>query len=54
MSDDLIEKGKESAAIKAVDENVQKGMVLGIGSGSTVVYAERFKLEMHTYILSSV
>ncbi len=39
MSDDLIEKGKESAAIRAVDENVKKGMVLGIGSGSTVVYA---------------
>ena len=39
MSDDLIEKGKESAAVKAVDENVRKGMVLGIGSGSTVVYA---------------
>jgi ribose 5-phosphate isomerase A len=39
MSEDLIEKGKKNAAIKAVDENVKKGMILGIGSGSTVVYA---------------
>jgi ribose 5-phosphate isomerase A len=39
MSDDLIEKGKKNAAIKAVDENLKKNMVLGIGSGSTVVYA---------------
>lgn len=36
---DLIEQGKKSAAEKAVEENVKKGMVLGIGSGSTVVYA---------------
>ena len=47
MSDDLIEKGKESAAIKAVDENVQKGMVLGIGSGSTVVYAVKRIAELN-------
>ena len=39
MSDDLIEKGKKNAAIKAVRENVKKNMILGIGSGSTVVYA---------------
>jgi len=39
MSDDLIEKGKRAAANKAVEENVKKGMILGIGSGSTVVYA---------------
>jgi len=47
MSDDLIEKGKESAAIKAVDENVKKGMVLGIGSGSTVVYAVKRIAELN-------
>ncbi len=47
MSEDLIEKGKESAAIRAVDENVKKGMVLGIGSGSTVVYAVRRIAELN-------
>jgi ribose 5-phosphate isomerase A len=39
MSKELIEKGKRAAANKAVEENVKKGMILGIGSGSTVVYA---------------
>ncbi|MBD3194981.1 MAG: ribose 5-phosphate isomerase A [Candidatus Lokiarchaeota archaeon] len=36
---ELIELGKKKAATKAVDENVKKDMILGIGSGSTVVYA---------------
>lgn len=39
MSEDLIEKGKRLAAYKAVEENVEDGMIVGIGSGSTVVYA---------------
>ena len=39
MSDNLIEMGKKNAAIKAVEDNVKPNMVLGIGSGSTVVYA---------------
>jgi len=39
VSEDLIEIGKKNAAFKAVEENVKKGMILGIGSGSTVVYA---------------
>jgi len=39
MSRELIEKGKKCAAIKAVDENLKENMILGIGSGSTVVYA---------------
>ncbi|MHA1671180.1 MAG: ribose 5-phosphate isomerase A [Promethearchaeota archaeon] len=39
MSKDLIELGKKNAAYKAVEENVKDGMILGIGSGSTVVYA---------------
>ena len=39
MPEDLIELGKKNAAIKAVDENVKKNMIIGIGSGSTVVYA---------------
>ena len=39
MSKELIELGKKNAAIKAVEENIKRNMVVGIGSGSTVVYA---------------
>ncbi|MFX0004579.1 MAG: ribose 5-phosphate isomerase A [Promethearchaeota archaeon] len=39
MAENLIESGKKKAAIKAVEENVKKNMIIGIGSGSTVVYA---------------
>ena len=39
LTKDLIELGKKNAAIKAVDENVKKNMIIGIGSGSTIVYA---------------
>jgi len=39
MSNELIELGKKNAANKAVEENIEAGMILGIGSGSTVVYA---------------
>jgi ribose 5-phosphate isomerase A len=38
---DIVNRAKKRAAEKAVEENVQKDMVLGIGSGSTVVYAVR-------------
>ena len=38
-SADLIEQSKRLAAYAAVDEFVQDGMVVGVGSGSTVVYA---------------
>ena len=46
MAEDLIELGKKNAAIKAVNDNVKEGMIIGIGSGSTVVYAvqEIFKI----------
>ncbi len=47
MSTDLIEKGKKSAAIKAVEENVKENMILGIGSGSTIVYAVEKIAEMN-------
>ena len=48
--DNLIEIAKKKAGIAAVDEFVRDGMILGIGSGSTVVYAvnrivERVKQE---------
>jgi ribose 5-phosphate isomerase A len=39
MDENLIEVGKNNAAIKAVEENIKKNMIVGIGSGSTVVYA---------------
>jgi ribose 5-phosphate isomerase A len=39
MKDNSIERGKKLAAIRAVDDNVKNNMILGIGSGSTVVYA---------------
>ena len=39
MSENLIEMGKKNAAIKAVKDNVKKNMIIGIGSGSTIVYA---------------
>ncbi|MFO8020705.1 MAG: ribose 5-phosphate isomerase A [Promethearchaeia archaeon] len=47
MSKELIEKGKKSAAVKAVEEHVKPDMVLGIGSGSTVVYAVEKIAEMN-------
>ncbi|MFX0057604.1 MAG: ribose 5-phosphate isomerase A [Candidatus Hodarchaeota archaeon] len=47
MSKELIELGKKNAAIKAVEENVKEGMILGIGSGSTVVYAVEKIAEMN-------
>jgi ribose 5-phosphate isomerase A len=39
MSASPIEMAKKRAAYVAVDEFVKNGMILGIGSGSTVVYA---------------
>jgi len=39
MSNELIELCKKNAANKAVEECIKEGMILGIGSGSTVVYA---------------
>ncbi|MFW9949521.1 MAG: ribose 5-phosphate isomerase A [Candidatus Thorarchaeota archaeon] len=42
MAEDLIEVGKKKAAVKAVEDNVRKDMILGIGSGSTVVYAVEY------------
>ena len=39
LSENLIELGKKNAAIKAVEENIKKNMIVGIGSGSNIVYA---------------
>jgi len=47
MSKELIEIGKKKAAIKAVEDNVKKNMIIGIGSGSTIVYAVQIIAEMN-------
>ena len=39
MSSDPYATGKEIACIQAVDENISNGMKVGIGSGSTIVFA---------------
>ncbi len=40
MAVNLVEEAKKKAAYKAVDDYVTRdGMVVGIGSGSTIVYA---------------
>lgn len=44
MSSASLDAAKKLAAYKAVDEYVQNNMILGIGSGSTIVFAvERLK-----------
>jgi len=47
MTEDLIEVGKKNAAIRAVEDNLKKGMIIGIGSGSTIVYAVKRIGEMN-------
>ena len=39
MTDDPFASGKRAAARRAVDAHVRSGMVLGVGSGSTIVFA---------------
>ncbi|MHA1744630.1 MAG: ribose 5-phosphate isomerase A [Promethearchaeota archaeon] len=39
MDDNLIELAKKNAGYAAVDDFITDGMIIGIGSGSTVVYA---------------
>jgi ribose 5-phosphate isomerase A len=34
-----VERAKQAAAYRAVDEYISNGMVVGVGSGSTIVYA---------------
>jgi ribose 5-phosphate isomerase A len=47
LDKDLVELGKKNAAFKAVKENVKHNMILGIGSGSTVVYAVKAIAEIN-------
>jgi ribose 5-phosphate isomerase A len=46
MNNESIELSKKLAAEQAVKENVEEGMILGIGSGSTIVYAVKKIAEM--------
>ncbi|MHA1974536.1 MAG: ribose 5-phosphate isomerase A [Candidatus Hodarchaeales archaeon] len=40
MNDDQrIESAKQKAAIKAIEDTIQENMIIGIGSGSTIVFA---------------
>jgi len=47
MDEDLVELGKKNAAFKAIEDNVKQNMILGIGSGSTVVYAVKAIAEIN-------
>jgi ribose 5-phosphate isomerase A len=47
LDKELVELGKKNAAFKAVKENVKQNMILGIGSGSTVVYAVKAIAEIN-------
>ncbi|MHA2392228.1 MAG: ribose 5-phosphate isomerase A [Promethearchaeota archaeon] len=47
MTENSIEQGKKNAAVRAVEENLRENMVLGIGSGSTIVYAVERIAEMN-------
>lgn len=59
MSNELIENGKRLAAYKAVDEHISaENQVVGIGSGSTVVYVierilQKPELKHITYVPTS-
>ena len=47
MNTNLIESSKKAAAEKAVEQNIRENMILGVGSGSTVVYAVKKIAEMN-------
>ena len=54
MDEETIEQAKKIAAELAVEENVRKDMILGIGSGSTIIHAVRSIKEMNSEITSSI
>ncbi|MFW9905326.1 MAG: ribose 5-phosphate isomerase A [Candidatus Thorarchaeota archaeon] len=47
MNNDLVGTCKKAAADKAVEKSIDRNMILGIGSGSTVVYAVKKIAEMN-------
>ena len=54
MDNETTELAKKVAAELAVKENVQKDIILGIGSGSTIIHAVKEIKEMDTDIRSSI
>ncbi|MHA1946035.1 MAG: ribose 5-phosphate isomerase A [Candidatus Hodarchaeales archaeon] len=54
MDEKTIEQAKKIAAELAVEENIQKNMILGIGSGSTIIHAVRRIKAMDSKITSSI
>jgi ribose 5-phosphate isomerase A len=46
MSNELHETSKKAAAEEAVEKNIREQMILGVGSGSTVIYAVKKIAEM--------
>ena len=54
MSKEEITQAKQAAAILAVEENVRKNMILGIGSGTTIIYAVEKLAEMLAADKSSI
>ncbi len=54
MDEETIEQAKKIAAELVVEENVRKDMILGIGSGSTILHAVRRIKEMDFEITSSI
>ena len=40
MNENIIEIGRKNAAQKAVKENLKEGLILGVGSGSTIIELE--------------
>lgn len=49
MNEGLIESSKKTAAERATEENIKENMTLGIGSGSTVIYAIKKIAEMNKH-----
>ncbi|MHA2176445.1 MAG: ribose 5-phosphate isomerase A [Candidatus Hodarchaeales archaeon] len=54
MDEETIEQAKKIAAELAVEENVRKDIILGIGSGSTIIHAVRRIKDMDSEITSSI
>ena len=54
MDEETIEQAKKIAAELAVEENVRKDMILGIGSGSTIIHVVETIGKMNSDIKSSL
>ena len=54
MDEEIIERAKKSAAELAVKENLAKDMILGIGSGSTIIHAVKYIGKLNKEFKSSI